>query len=156
MNIQFVEFDRNFLDLSYKWLSDSEIREQTGTPFFSREDQEKWFLSLQTRSDYYVWGVLADNFPIGVVGIKKINYSEKHGEYFGYLGEKNYIGQGIGKIMIDYIKKIAMNFGLRELRLHVFSDNIRALKLYEKKGFKEIISNDNQYNGKELYLSLAL
>ena len=58
--------------------------------------------------------------------------------------------------MIDYIKKIAMNLGLRELRLHVFSDNVRALKLYEKKGFKEIISKDNQYNRKELYLSLSL
>ena len=43
MEIQFLEFSRVFLALSYRWLSDSTIKYLTQTPDITKENQEKWF-----------------------------------------------------------------------------------------------------------------
>lgn len=99
------------------------------------ECQSKWFESLDNRQDYFVWGVEADKVPIGVVGLKHIDYKAKTGEYFGYIGEKKFWGMGIGKKMLDFICSIAFNMGLSILELNVLEDNIRAIKLYERYGF---------------------
>ena len=36
ISLEFVEFDRNFLESSWKWLTDDEIRILTGTPFMTK------------------------------------------------------------------------------------------------------------------------
>ena len=133
LEVEFVEFDRVFLGVSWKWLMDDEIRTLTNASFITKSKQEEWFASLPSQADYYIWGIKYLDIPIGVCGIK--HKTLKNGEYWGYIGDKNYWGKGIGKVMLQFIEHKAKMMNLNALYLHVSSDNIRALKLYSHYGF---------------------
>lgn len=133
---EFVSYDESFLNLSWEWLNDSEIKQLTLTPDITREGQRKWFAGLNLRDDYHVWGIVYDSLPIGAAGLKRINYASRDGEYFGYIGRKSFWGKGIGSIMINFIRNYALSRGLEVLILHVWPLNLRAVNLYIKNGFE--------------------
>jgi RimJ/RimL family protein N-acetyltransferase len=135
MDVKLVEYDTVFLEASYKWLNDREIKELTMTPDISREGQKKWFDGLKERDDYLVKGVTADGFPVGVVGLKHIDFERKSAEYFGYIGEKEYWGKGIGYKMMQCIEMEARGMNLSHIYLRVLNTNQIALKLYKKNEF---------------------
>lgn len=136
MIVNFVDYDKKICDLSWKWLNDSEIKTLTMSPDFTKESQDKWFEGLPQRNDYLIWGIECDNTPIGVVGIKNIDFVDKSGEYFGYIGEKEYWSKGIGKLMMEYSVKKMREYKLEKLYLKVLNSNERAINLYLKKGFQ--------------------
>ena len=139
--IKFVEYNEIFLEKSWEWLNDKEIKFLTCTPDFTKEQQKKWFLSLKDKKDYFIKGVLYNNTPIGVVGLK--NITDTDGEYWGYIGEKEYWNKGIGKDLINYIFRYSYILNLKEIYLKVIKDNIRAIKLYQKMNFKEFLEENN-------------
>ena len=141
ISLEFVEFDRNLLESSWKWLTDDEIRILTGTPFMTKRQQEDWFLLLPFQVDYYIWGVKYNGIPIGACGIKHKTFDK--GEYWGYIGEKKYWGRGIGKKMLQYIEQRARIMNLTTLYLHVSTDNVRAFNLYCQFGYLVISMNGN-------------
>ena len=132
--VSFVEFDHRFLQQSFFWLTDPEIKKLTDTPDISRDRQEQWFRSLPAKKDYYIRGILVGNEPIGAVGIKNITDSE--GEYWGYIGEKNFWGHGIGNLMVGEMIGVAIRkYTLKEIYLKVAIQNLRAIALYKRIGF---------------------
>ncbi len=143
VNIKFCEFDERVFELSQIWLSDPEIKELTLTPDTTLEERLKWFHSLKNRTDYFIKGVVMNDYPIGVVGLKNISLEKNVGEYFGYIGEKEYIGHGIGNEMIAYIIEMGKSMGLRLIILNVSNINSRAIKLYKKWGFVSVLQNGN-------------
>ena len=140
MDVSLAPFDRSFLECSFLWLNDPEIRFLTDTPVVTREAQEAWFAGLPSRTDYAVWGVLADGKPVGVCGIKHLAGGE--GEYFGYIGEKASWGQGIGREMMALVEAKARELGVKLLRLRVLRENERAIRLYEKCGYRTGCSDE--------------
>lgn len=146
MNIQFVDYTEEFLLLSKKWLSDPEIKKLTMTPDIDEEKQKLWFDGLKSRDDYYIKGITSDGFPIGAAGIKHISYTDSIGEYWGYIGEKAYIGKGIGKLMITEMLDLGKKLKLKKLYLHVADFNFRAYCLYKKFGFKDVEKIDGVIN----------
>lgn len=141
--VSLTPFSRSFLDLSFHWLTDPEIRFLTDSPVVTREGQEAWFAGLEDRTDYRVWGVLADGQPVGVCGIKHIQHRE--GEYFGYIGEKTFWGQGVGRRMMALTELCAQEEGLGRLHLRVLKANKRAVRLYEGCGY-DIDESDDKYH----------
>ena len=141
--VSLTPFSRSFLDLSFPWLTDPEIRFLTDSPVVTREGQEAWFAGLEDRTDYRVWGVLADGQPVGVCGIKHIQHRE--GEYFGYIGEKTFWGQGVGRRMMALTELCAQEEGLGRLHLRVLKANKRAVRLYEGCGY-DIDESDDKYH----------
>lgn len=133
MEVNFVPFDRVFLEASWHWLQDEELRKLIAAAPITREDQERWFAQLPQRTDYLIWGVLAKHEPIGVCGIKHLVSGS--GEYWGYIGEKAYWGKGVGKQMLQFTEDAAKNIGLTALTLQVVIHNERAVKLYLKYGY---------------------
>lgn len=140
--VKFVEYSKNFFDYSKEWLADREIKWLTVTPDIDDETREKWFRELKDRTDYYIWGIAVDKIPVGAVGIKHIDYENKTGEYWGYIGNKEYWGRGIGKKMVEHMCEEAKKLGLDTLSLKVAEYNHRAIHLYSKQGF-EMIVNDS-------------
>lgn len=132
--IKFLKYDEEFLEKSWEWLNDQEIKKMTMTPNFSKEGQKIWFLNLKKKKNYFIRGIFSSETKIGVLGLKNINANS--GEYWGYIGEKQYWGQGIGKIMLKYIESIAREKNLKYIYLKVSIDNKRALKLYKNEGYK--------------------
>jgi RimJ/RimL family protein N-acetyltransferase len=133
---EFVEYDRTFLQASSRWLRDAEIKRLTLTPDFSDEQQERWFESLSARTDYRIWGILAEGRPVGAAGLKNIDLAESSGEYWGYLGEKECWGRGLGRQIVAFVCDRARSLGLRRIYLRVAADNERAIALYTRTGFE--------------------
>lgn len=142
-DIQLVEYDEEFLVKSKKWLTDSEIKRLTMTPDLDDEEQQKWFKGLSARKDYIIKGILYEGMPIGAVGLKHIDYMQGVGEYWGYIGEKQYIGRGIGKIMVSAMCEQGVSLGLHMLVLKVAMYNSRAYQLYLKQGFEVVECNED-------------
>lgn len=141
MEIKLVKFNYKFLQLSTKWLQDEEILKLIDAPFVKIDEQIKWFKSLDKRDDYKVWGIDFEEIGIGVCGLKNINNIEA--EYFGYIGEKELWGKGLGQQILMNILYEAKQLKLIKVNLVVLKDNIRAIKSYKKFGFKEAgIIND--------------
>ncbi len=140
----FVAFTEDWLGFSLMWLEDEEIRALTMAPVTTREKQRKWFCSLSERRDYLLWGVQMDGRKIGVVGLK--NIAKKEGEYWGYIGEQDLWGKGLGKELQQFIVSTASEMGLKKLFLIVGKKNVRAIKSYEKFGFSIKPNTLNEYS----------
>ncbi|QFS45351.1 GNAT family N-acetyltransferase [Nostoc sphaeroides] len=133
INLVAVTFDKTFLEHSWVWLQDEEIRDLTMTPNFSKEQQINWFNSLKQRYDYLIWGIQFQGNPVGAFGIKNIRSNS--GEYWGYIGNKSYWGKGIGKWMINTSIEYASKNDIECLYLRTNYQNTRAINLYLKTGF---------------------
>lgn len=130
--IEFVEYSREFLEKSWEWLNDKEIKDITMTPDFTKEQQEKFFNSLPGRTDYLIKGILYDSVPVGACGMK--NITEKDAEVWTYLGEKEFWGKGIGKEITKFLIQWAKDKGLESIYWKTYEWNERAKSLYIKSG----------------------
>jgi RimJ/RimL family protein N-acetyltransferase len=131
--LSFGPFDERFLEKSWFWLNDPIIKHHTMTPDFTREQQQHWFNALPTMRNYWIWGVAFHGEPIGAVGLKGI--ADGSAEYFGYIGERMLWGRGLGRRILAFAQQVAMERGLRHIRLKVHPTNEAALRLYKGGGF---------------------
>ena len=139
-----VDYDSTYFDLSKVWLMDSELNHliHAGT-IPSDEERAQWFQSLKSRTDYLIWGVEYNGEPVGVCGLKKI--LDGQAEYWGYIGEKNLWGKGLGKTMMAEIFRKAKDLNINRVYLRVRKYNPRAYKMYLKIGFVVYEENDEVY-----------
>ena len=151
--LSFGRFDEIFLEKSWHWLRDPEIKRLTMSPDFTWEEQLRWFARLPGQSDYLIWGVACNGVPIGVLGLKHVARGEA--EYWGYIGEPEYWGAGLGGEMMRFIFSQAKKTGLNELYLKVHRDNARAIRLYARFGFKTV-SEDKEVVNMRLSLPEAM
>lgn len=128
-----VSFNREFLKLSTRWLKNPELKRLTMTPDFTDEEQDVFFRSIPNRNDYIIYGVIFVSTPIGAFGLK--NIKNESAEYWGYIGEKQFWGKGIGNWMLSVATKEALLRDINKIWLKVSSTNSRAISLYEKNGF---------------------
>ena len=142
--LSFGRFDETFLEQSWHWLCDPEIKRLTMSPDFNREEQLDWFARLPERTDYLIWGLACDGIPIGVLGLKHITPNEA--EYWGYIGDRAYWNTGLGGEMLCFIFSQAKKMGLNELYLKVHRDNARAIRLYTRFGFKTVSADKEVVN----------
>ncbi len=141
MMLEIVKYTEEFLPLSWKWLNDSEIKKLTMTSDFSKEDQINFFNSLSSRKNYKIFGIEFDGIKIGACGLK--NIEQNRSEYWGYIGEKEYWGKGLGKEILTKMINLAINEKISSVYLKVEKNNYRAIKLYEKFGFVNKLEEDN-------------
>jgi RimJ/RimL family protein N-acetyltransferase len=77
--------------------------------------------------------------PIGTAGLSSINHAHRRAEFGIGIGEHDCWGKGYGteatRLVIDYGFNV---LGLHNVMLRVFSYNERAIRAYQKVGFREI------------------
>lgn len=139
--LKLVDYDVSYLERSWFWLSDPLVAELTMTSPFTKKEQMDFFSSLAGRNDYIIRGVEYLSQPIGAVGIKNIKSAK--GEYWGYIGEKQYWGKKLGGEMIRLISDIARENDIEYLYLYVHEMNLRAFRLYQKQGFVTKVSENS-------------
>jgi len=137
--IKIIPFDKGFIDLSRKWLMNPEIKRLAFTKDFTGEEQKEFFVHLPYREDYKVWGLSYRNQKIGILALKEIGGGEAVG--ITLIGEMKYWNLGFGGYMLDFLKETAQAMGLSCLYLKVLPENIRAIKCFEKNGFKLVEEN---------------
>lgn len=140
--ITFSEFDDIFLEKSWEWLNDQEIKKLTNTISFSKEEQQLWYKRIKNQKNYRIWGVKYEDVPIGACGIKNITNIDC--EYWGYIGEKKFWGMGFGYQMMRMIEEIVHDMKIKTIWLKVLKDNQRALRLYMSLNYK-VELEDNEF-----------
>lgn len=89
--------------------------------------------------DFIITAFLGEKI-IGDAGVTKIRNHMKyrHRAYFGISILKEYYNQGLGKYILDIALEQAKKNGFEQVELGVFEDNLKAIHLYEKCGFKKV------------------
>jgi len=134
--------DREDLPRFTAWLNDPEVR--TGVSMImplSLVEEEAWFEKLQQASPYERPLVIevaeGDHWiPIGDCGYHAMDWRNRSAELGIFIGEKNYWNQGYGGEAMRLLLKHGFNvLNLDRIFLRVFSNNLRAIRCYEKIGF---------------------
>lgn len=138
--VALCEFDSIFLEKSWIWLNDPYINYYLDAGPIDKEKQLEWFNSLQDRDDYMIWGVKYLDKPIGACGLK--NIKDNWAEYWGYIGEKDLHGMGLGYEMMIALLSKAKKMNFSNIVLKVLPDNQRAIHLYQRCSFSEYNKDD--------------
>lgn len=123
------------------WRNDPEVKAfLIGWSFpVALETEQSWFEgTLQDKSTQRLAiEVLADGHYIGNIGLYDIDWLNRKAEYGILIGDKAAWGRGFG---LDASKALlAYAFGelnLHRISLRVLTQHVRALRLYEKLGFR--------------------
>lgn len=125
-------------DILLKWYSDKDNMKYMNSCFrrynYSKEDLIE-DLQFNPEERHYI--VYEDNKPIGMAGIEDIDWYDRRGEIYYFIGEKQYKGKGLGKKMV--IKLIHYCFdilGLRIISANVISENKASIKILNQQGFE--------------------
>lgn len=127
-----------------KWSRDSEywrLMDSSTTRPLSVKKVKEWIEKDLDQNDpdlyWFLIHTLADDRLIGEIGLDKPQWN--HGEaYVGIsIGEREYWGKGYGTDAMDVILRYAFQeLNLQRVTLNVFDYNPRAIRSYEKAGFK--------------------
>lgn len=160
MQIKFKPHKREDIPYRVKWFNNfkanqhiSDLPNQATT--LKREI--KWFNNYLKDKNKIFFTIYDGKFPIGCVGLSKIDTHNRNAEAFIIIGEDGYRGKGIGKLGMQFI----INYGFNKLKLHkislgVIEHNEAAIKCYKSIGFKvEGILKDSEYNN-DKYSDLIL
>ncbi len=109
-----------------------------GLPF--TEEQERNFIeSTNSSKNNCIIVACGGNKIIGNASLGGNNCDRmKHQRTLGISVLKDYWGMGVGSLLLSEIIKFAKSSGTEIITLEVRSDNLRAIGLYEKFGFKKI------------------
>jgi RimJ/RimL family protein N-acetyltransferase len=130
---------RELLPLYTRWINDFEIVTtlgQVSVPI-TLDKEEKWYESIHNE-DINFTIYLRDSWqPIGTTGLKKIDYRNQRCEFGILIGEKDCWNKGYGSesayLLLDYGFNM---LGLHSINLTVYSSNLKAIRAYEKAGYK--------------------
>ena len=145
---------KNHLDSFVKWFNDNEITQYIAWFLpLNYEKEEKWYSSMleqQNQINYSI--VLSENQDslIGNCNIQ-IDWKNRVGMIGIMIGEKEYWGKGYGTEALRMLVKYGFNtLNLNRIELETYAFNTRALKSYNKVGFKQEGLKRNSYfkNGK--------
>jgi RimJ/RimL family protein N-acetyltransferase/precorrin-6B methylase 2 len=121
------------------WLNDPAVTEFTAVEGggATLEDERKWFQSVVTAPDSGIrtWAIEADGRHIGNCAL----HLREHGRAgFGIIiGDKTQWGKGYGAAALREVLRIAFEeIGLHRVYLQTDSGNLRAVRCYEKCGFR--------------------
>ena len=100
---------------------------------------------ITSKKSHLIVGVLNDELVasgyIRLEDSKKYHKNPKHG-YIGFIFVKPaFRGQRISSLILESLKKWAEEKDLKELRLDVYSNNVGAIKAYERFGLIKSLVN---------------
>jgi len=134
--------ERSDLATFVRWLTDAEVsRYLSFRAPLSQAMEEKWFEGMverQGKSDYhFVICLINGDRPIGTAGLHGLDLENGNAEFGISIGEKSEWNRGYGTDTLNAI--CDFGFGalrLERIELNVFEDNARAIRSYEKAGFR--------------------
>lgn len=141
LKISLIKLKPNHFKLFNRWWNDPELRRWTsGTNEAVKPEAVVRILSRHlTNKNGFDFIITAKRKPIGHILIQR-KKTKKHYEVYIAIGEKRYWGRGIGTVaMQQAVNWFFKNFPReKNLYLEVLPKNIRAIRCYQKVGFKKI------------------
>lgn len=140
--VRLREYKREDVVQAQRYLNDPEVKRllQPGIPFlYTLEDEHRWFDSMSASKETYSFAIetLEDKRYIGGCGLNHIDWKNSVAVVGIFIGDKEYWGRGYGTdAMKVLVKFIFEQMNINKIKLNVYSFNNRAVKSYEKCGFK--------------------
>ena len=127
-------------ELFTQWLNDFETTDYLGrSGFLMTLEGEKEYLEKNNcpEANFAIVTLDSDKL-IGTVSLESINHINRCATLGIFIGDKNYRSQGYGTEAIRLILEYGFKYlNLKNIKLDLMEFNERALKCYEKCGFKE-------------------
>lgn len=126
----------------YKWIADEEVIRYSLSGFQKMKTTahiDAWYDVLLEDGATYQKGIFLKGTDqlIGYAGICDISESNRSGEYFIFVGDKQEWGKGIGTEVSKQILQVGFEeLNLNRIMLTVSEPNAGGVKAYEKAGFK--------------------
>lgn len=117
------------------------------------ENLEEEYEEIRKSKNDVVLGIVdkKKNILIGIIELREINWISRKSEYRILIGEKEFWGKDYGREATFLILRYAFDkLNLNKVWLGVNEENIKAVKLYERFGFKRegVLREDVYRNGK--------
>ena len=141
--VRLREYKKEDVKQAQSFINDPEVKRllHPGIPYlYTFEDELKWFEGMSATKERYSFAIetLEDNKYIGGCGINDIDWKNSVIVVGIFIGDKDYWSKGFGTdAMQVLIKFIFEQMNIHKIKLHVYSFNDRAIKCYEKCGFKQ-------------------
>jgi UDP-4-amino-4,6-dideoxy-N-acetyl-beta-L-altrosamine N-acetyltransferase len=151
----------NLKDIDYNlqlevrnWRNAEHVAKYFQIDYIDEETHNNWLKSLkEERPQNIAFLIKVDKDFVGLVYFLKIDYFASKTHWGMYIYDQNLRGLGIGKEVIKWTIQYAKEtMKMKSIRLEVLKNNIYAIKLYEKIGFKY----SNYKNENVLYYELNL
>lgn len=128
------------LEIFRRWINDWDIcrgllRYLPVTDF----EHKKWFSGVKKDKNqiYFAIEIKRGKKYIGNIGLRNINWKDRNGDFFIYIGDKKRWGGGYGgeatRLFVDYCFN---SLNLHKVYLRVVGYNKPAIKAYRGAGFK--------------------
>jgi RimJ/RimL family protein N-acetyltransferase len=137
-----------------KWFNDPEVNKFMFIRELTLAKEKKYILDRiagKVKDTLHFCIETVEGMHIGSVALESIQTRNKNATFGIIIGDKNYWGKGYG----EEASRLIIDHGFKKLKLHrieldVYSYNKRAIKLYQKLGFKKeaVKREHNFYNGK--------
>jgi len=114
--------------------------------------ETRWLKTMQSSLNDYIFAIEKENGKhIGNIGLHRINWRDKNCMLGIIIGDIEDWNKGYGTDAIKTILKYAVEkLRLHKINLHVYEYNPRAIRTYEKCGFKKegLLREGHYYNEK--------
>jgi len=151
--VQLRAFEPEDLDIVIRWVNNEAVTLNLSDLLLypvSRADEMKWLesVSMANPNEKTFAIETSDGRLIGSAGLRGINWVERKAELGIMIGETDCWGQGYGTASVLEILRIAFEkMNLNRIFLRVYQNNSRAIRVYEKCGFrKEGVLREDHYS----------
>lgn len=122
------------------WDNDPELFRLTGKKFQRGDDTENWWNSLVRDRSRLMFGIVDDaDRLIGDVELLQILWRAREAEVRISIGDKEQWSQGYGtQALVETLFAAFQVMSLERVYLRVRMDNRRAIRSYEKAGFRPV------------------
>lgn len=118
------------------WYDDEEKATRTKEDFFN--DWNKAYFDMNSPKKGQCFWILAEGEKIGQINYNQIDTKNKRAELDIIIGSKDYMGKGYGfDALKALIKFLFDNFDLNKIVIEARGNNSRAIRAYQKVGFKK-------------------
>ncbi len=134
--------EREYLPSYVSWLNEWEIRRFLAPNLphpLTMDDEQEWYMSQRNERDGRTFAILtrAEGRLLGNCGLHKIDWTNRDAILGIFIGDKEYQNKGYGTDATRTLLRYAFQeAGLHRIELEVFSFNTRAIRTYEKVGFR--------------------
>lgn len=132
--------------ICFRWLSDPDVLRYLGQPQAPASQEAKLAWIVRATADgaqQRVFIIENDSGrAIGTCGLRHISQAQGHASLGILIGEKALWDQGYGAAALRSLIEFAFHdLGLRQVQLTCHRDNRRALRCYQKVGFRRLRSD---------------
>jgi RimJ/RimL family protein N-acetyltransferase len=125
-------------DPLFEWINDHDLVVQSA-PFcpVAREEHDRWFARIREREDVRIFAIREGSRLVGSCQLHSLHPVHKSAELQIRIGAEDARGRGIGTEALRQLLRYGFDdLDLHRIYLHVLCTNERAIRLYERAGFR--------------------